>query len=89
LPVPTREPKDERCHSYGSLCGVAAPSAGSGPFDTFPFHVEPESFFLGRGSGLHYLCKFRGTLTAEEMREDLHFERALDDAPCSEWVIRW
>lgn len=47
------------------------------------------SFTKGNGSGAHYLCKFRGVLTPEEMKEDLQFDRAAHDEPEKEWFIRW
>lgn len=50
--------------------------------------VEPEGFF-GREDELTYLSKFRGTLTPEEMAEDLYLTAASENEPFNERVWRW
>jgi hypothetical protein len=56
--------------------------------------AEPEGFFDLEDIDFPYLdfpylCKFRDTLTPEQMREDLVFTKATDDAPYREHIWRW
>jgi hypothetical protein len=36
-----------------------------------------------------YLCKFKGTLTPDQMREDLVFERVPDSTPYRARIVDW
>jgi hypothetical protein len=51
--------------------------------------VEPTGFFTAEQLSYPYLCKFRNTLTAEQMKEDIVFIPARDDTPYRERVVRW
>ncbi len=51
--------------------------------------VEPEGFFSRADLALPYLCRFGGTLTPEQMREDLVFTRAEDNKPYPKRVFIW
>ena len=51
--------------------------------------AEPEGFFDLDAMDFPYLCKFRDTLTPEEMREDIVFTKAADNAPYREHIWRW
>ncbi len=51
--------------------------------------VEPRGFFSGEERALPYLCKFKGTLTSEQMREDLTLMLAEDDDFYRKHIIIW
>jgi hypothetical protein len=51
--------------------------------------VEPTGFFTAEQLSYPYLCKFRNTLTAEQMKEDIAFTPASDDTPYRERIVRW
>lgn len=51
--------------------------------------VEPAGFFTAENLLCSYLCKFRDTLTAEQMKEDITFAPAGDSAPYRERIITW
>jgi len=51
--------------------------------------VEPEGFFVRADLALPYLCKFKGTLTPEQMREDLVFTLAENDEPYPKRAFVW
>ena len=51
--------------------------------------IEPEGLVSEKERELGYLCKFKGVLTAEEMREDLVFAEAKDGDSYREWIVRW
>ena len=51
--------------------------------------AEPEGFFDLDAMDFPYLCKFRDTLTPEQMREDIVFTKAADNAPYREHIWRW
>lgn len=53
------------------------------------FLAEPEGFFDLEAMDFPYLCKFRDTLTPEQMREDIVFTKAEDDEPYREHIVRW
>jgi hypothetical protein len=53
------------------------------------FEIEPEGFFDDVEGTFPLLCKFKGTLTPGEMREDLTFRLAEDDRPYRKWVVTW
>jgi hypothetical protein len=57
------------------------------PFDKNDFRVKPDGFFKETESGKWYMCKFKGTLTQEQMNEDIIFKQAKDDKPYRE--IKW
>jgi hypothetical protein len=52
-------------------------------------NVEPEGFFSPSDLALPYLCKFKGTLSPEEMREDLVFRLAETNDPYPQATIVW
>ena len=49
--------------------------------------VEPNDFFHDVKTELRQMCKFKGTLTPDQMKEDIVFRQAKDDKPYRE--IRW
>jgi hypothetical protein len=49
---------------------------------------EPDSF-TGWETNLTHLCKFRGRLKPEQMKEDLVFTTAPDNNPYREHIIKW
>jgi hypothetical protein len=51
--------------------------------------VEPKGFFSRADLALPYLCRFGGTLTPDQMREDLAFTRAEDDKPYPKRIFIW
>ena len=51
--------------------------------------VDPAGFFADANVDLPYLCRFKGTLSAREMREDLTFVPAENNDPYRKWMIRW
>lgn len=51
--------------------------------------ADPEGFFSRADLALPYLCRFGGTLTPEQMREDLVFTRAEDDKSYPKRVLVW
>jgi hypothetical protein len=51
--------------------------------------IEPEGFFDDVEGTFPVLCKFKGTLAPEEMREDLTFKVAEDDKPYRKRVVTW
>jgi hypothetical protein len=51
--------------------------------------VEPEGFFSRADMTPSYLCKFKGTLTPEQMREDLVFALAEDREPYRKHFVTW
>lgn len=65
--------------------------AGAGGLDTYGLtqNVEPEGFFFGTDLDLSFLCKFKGTLTPKQMREDLTLTLAADDKPYRKHLVIW
>ncbi len=57
----------------------------------FPyFHMtDPPGFIPHEELSVSYLCKFRDTLSPEEMSEDIYFYPAPDMEPYREHIIRW
>jgi len=51
--------------------------------------VEPEGFFSETELTLPFLCKFKGTLTPEQMQKDLRFTVVEDDHAYRKWMITW
>ncbi|MGD8625345.1 MAG: DUF2330 domain-containing protein [Anaerolineae bacterium] len=51
--------------------------------------VDPEGYFTRMDLALPYLCKFKGTLMPEQMRDDLVFTLAEDDEPYPKRVFTW
>jgi len=49
--------------------------------------VEPNGFFCDAKTQLRKMCKFKGTLKPDQMKEDIVFKQAKDDEPHRE--IRW
>ena len=56
--------------------------------EEFNGYFEPAGFFQSLIWG-SYLTKFRGTLTAEAMKEDAVFTPAENDEPFRETIRRW
>ena len=60
----------------------------SGPFgQRFSSKVEPNEFFRDAKTKLWQMCKFKGTLKPDQMKEDIVFKQAKGDEPYRE--IRW
>lgn len=61
--------------------------------DFFPDYlfegVEPKGFFTENDLSCMYLCKFRDTLKAEQMQQDIFFAPAQDNTPYRERIIKW
>jgi hypothetical protein len=51
------------------------------------FTLEPNDFFHDVKTELWQMCKFKGTLKPDQMKEDIVFKQAKDDKPYRE--IRW
>jgi len=53
--------------------------------------TEEEAFWRMEGlpDKRMILCKFKGTMTAAQMREDLVFEATTDNAPYRETIWTW
>jgi len=51
--------------------------------------VEPAGFLTAENLLCSYLCKFRDTLTAEQMKEDITFAPASDTTPYRERIVTW
>jgi hypothetical protein len=51
--------------------------------------VQPPGFFNNAELDLSYLCKFKGTLTPEQMQEDFVLALAEDDEPYRKHIIMW
>jgi len=52
-------------------------------------YTSSAGFLAGAKTDLSYLRKFKGTLTAEQMREDLMLALAEDDDPYRKHIITW
>jgi hypothetical protein len=50
--------------------------------------IDPEGFFDPEKMNYPYLCKFRDTLTPDEMRLDISFSEAEDDEPYRKHIFR-
>jgi hypothetical protein len=57
--------------------------------DSLASGVEPEGFFSHADLALPYLCKFKGTLAPEQMREDLLFTLSGDNSRYPKRAVRW
>lgn len=74
-------------------CGDRLRLAFSGektnPFEqgSFSSAVEPNGFFSDVKTKLWQMCKFKGTLEPDQMKEDIVFKQAKDDEPYRK--IRW
>lgn len=53
------------------------------------FETTPKGFFDAVKMDFPYLCKFKDTLTPDQMREDIAFTKAQDDEPYQEHIVRW
>lgn len=51
--------------------------------------AEPKGFFAEDMMEYPFLCKFKANLLPDQMRKDLVFRRADDDAPYREHIVRW
>lgn len=54
-----------------------------------PEEADPESFFTEEQLQYPYICKFKGTLSPEEMKDDLYFSEALDNSEVQKTIVRW
>jgi hypothetical protein len=50
-------------------------------------YTSSPGFLAGSDMDLSYLCKFKGTLTPEQMREDVMLALAEDDQPYRQHII--
>lgn len=53
-----------------------------------PWMLLPEGFKRWNGTNA-WLCKFKGTMTPEQMRQDLFFSATADSTPYREHIVRW
>lgn len=51
--------------------------------------ITPKGFFKADDLDLSYICKFKQTLTPDEMREDIVFKPAQDKSDYRERIIKW
>lgn len=51
--------------------------------------IEPETFLSPKVLVPAYLCKFRKTLTPDEMKQDIIFSPAPDNTRCVEHIVKW
>jgi hypothetical protein len=51
--------------------------------------IEPKDFFTGIDMNCGYMCKFRGKLSAAQMKDDLIFKKAPDNEPYRKRIIKW
>ncbi len=51
--------------------------------------VQPKDFFTKDDFDLSYLCKFKATLTPDQMKEDIIFTPAPDNEPYREHIVEW
>jgi hypothetical protein len=51
--------------------------------------VEAKGFFSKQDLELPFLCKFKGTLTPAQMREDLKITFASDNEPYRQHIVKW
>ena len=51
--------------------------------------TDPAGFFAETDAGLSYLCRFKGTLSPADMREDLTFVPADSNDSYRKTVVRW
>ncbi len=65
--------------------------AGAGDLDMYHLvqQVEPEGFLTVTELELPFLCKFKGTLAPDQMREDLILTLAADRKPYRKHIITW
>lgn len=54
-----------------------------------PLNTEPKEFLDLTGESFTYLCKFKGRLTSAEMKRDIVFSPATDNAPYREHIKEW
>ena len=59
------------------------------PLLRLEFETTPKGFFDPMKMEFPYLCKFKDTLTPDQMREDIVFTKAQDDEPYREHIVRW
>ena len=75
--------------SDGRLESQYAGAAAAHTTEALRAEVEPTGFFSDAELALPFLCKFKGTLTPEQMREDLRFARVGDDQPYRKHIVKW
>ncbi len=51
--------------------------------------TDPEGFFDPEEMTYPYLCKFKDRLTPDKMSEDIIFNKAEDDEPYREHIVKW
>ena len=59
------------------------------PLNLLQDAIDPRSRPVERAPITQFLCKFKDTLTPQQMRQDLEFSNAPDDMPYQEHVIVW
>jgi hypothetical protein len=79
---------ESKWHNDGRLELHYAGTGGLGIYGLAQ-QVEPEGFFSGADLDLPFLCKFKGMLTPEQMREDLDLTPAADRKAYRRHIITW
>ncbi len=80
---------DGRLALHYAAGGTARGSYFSRNAERAELGVEPQGFFAGDEFALPYLCKFKGTLRPEQMRQDLVLSRAEDQEPYRKRIFVW
>ncbi|MEW6356211.1 MAG: DUF2330 domain-containing protein [Planctomycetota bacterium] len=57
--------------------------------ESYAGDVEPKGFIAPSKEALSCLCKFKGTLTPDQMRDDLYLANAPDNVPYQKHITRW
>jgi hypothetical protein len=73
----------------GRLKLLYAGERDSGVPSTARQGLDPKDFFSQEDLRLPFLCKFKGTLTSEQMKTDLNLVEAEDNTPYRKREIRW
>jgi len=59
------------------------------PWHELEHGIDPGGFFSMADLNLTFLCRFKSTLTSDQMKTDLILEKAPDDRPYREHEFRW
>jgi hypothetical protein len=57
--------------------------------DVLVHKVVPDGFFADLSAEVRYICKFKGRLKPEQMKEDIIFTQAKDDKSYRKRIYRW